>query len=70
MVDLSLGDKVAPSKGIQLKQSWILESILWIPGSREWILVSLSVKVVFRILISSGIPDSLSCIPDSRCQDS
>ena len=34
MVDLSLGDKVAPSKGIQLTQSWILESILWIPGSR------------------------------------
>lgn len=25
MVDLSLGDKVAPSKGIQLKQSWILD---------------------------------------------
>ena len=34
MVDLSLGDKVVPCKGIQLKQSWILESILWIPGSR------------------------------------
>ena len=27
-------------------------------------------KVGFRIPISSGIPDSLSCIPDSRCQDS
>ena len=31
---------------------------------------SLSVELGFRIPIVSGIPDSLSCIPDSKAQDS
>ena len=31
---------------------------------------SLSVELGFRIPIVSGIPDSLSCIPDSKTQDS
>ena len=37
---------------------------------RYWIPDSLSVDLGFRILIVSGIPDSLSCIPDSKAQDS
>ena len=32
--------------------------------------VSLSVVLGFRIQMISGIPDSLSCIPDSKAQDS
>ena len=31
---------------------------------------SLTVELGFRIAIVSGIPDSLSCIPDSKAQDS
>ena len=40
---------------------------VWIPrrGSD-----SLSVELGFRIPIVSGIPDSLSCFPDSKAQDS
>jgi len=37
---------------------------------RYWIPDSLSIDLGFRILIVSGIPDSLSCIPDSKAQDS
>ena len=36
----------------------------------HWILDSLSVKFGFRIPIVSEIPDSLSCLPDSKAQDS
>ena len=38
--------------------------------SRHWIPDFLTVKLGFRISIISGIPDSLSCIPDSKAQDS
>ena len=31
---------------------------------------SLSVELWFRIPVVSGIPDSLSCIPDSKAKDS
>ena len=36
----------------------------------HWILDSLSAKSGFRIPIVSEIPDSLSCLPDSKAQDS
>ena len=36
----------------------------------HWILDSLSAKSGFRIPIISEIPDSLSCLPDSKAQDS
>ena len=41
--------------------------IQYIPGSG---FQSLSVERGFWILIVRGIPDSLSCIPDSKAQDS
>ena len=47
------------------RQSWILDSTQWIPDSR-----SLSVGLGFWIPIVTGIPDSLSCIPDPKAQDS
>ena len=37
-------------------------------GSTPWILDSLSLELGFRIPIVSGIPDSFSCIPDSKAQ--
>ena len=49
-------NQFAPGKGIQ--QSWILDSTQWILDSRYW----------FLVIIISGIPDSLSCIPDSKDQ--
>ena len=56
---------VALSKGILARQSWILDSTQWIldPGSS-------SVEFEFLILIVNGIPDFLSCIPDSKAKDS
>ena len=39
-------------------QSWILDSMLWIPDSRYRIPVFVSRR---------WIPDSLSCIPDYKC---
>ena len=50
-------------------QSWILDSTPRITNSRFRIPWSLSVKLGFWIPIVSGIPDSLSCIPDSKDQD-
>ena len=47
-------NQFAPGKRIQ--QSWILDSTQWILDSRYW----------FLVIIISGIPDSLSCIPDSK----
>ena len=38
--------------------------------SRHWIPEFLTVKLGFRISIISGIPDSLSCIPNSKAQES
>ena len=38
--------------------------------TRYWIRDSLSLELGFLIPIVSGIPDSLSCIPDSKAQDS
>ena len=52
-------------------QSWILDSTLWIPDSRYWSgFHYLSVERRFWIPIVSGIPDFLSCIPDSKTYDS
>ena len=45
------------------RQSWIMDSTPWIPDS-------LSVELGFRISIFNGVPKSLSCIPDSKSQDS
>ena len=42
------------------RQSWILDFTPWIQDSRYWIPDS-----EFRIPITNGIPDSLSCSPDS-----
>ena len=50
-------------------QSWILDSTPRITNSRFRIPWSLSVKLGFWIPIVSGIPDSLSCIPDFKDQD-
>ena len=55
---LVLRSKLAPCKGIQ-ESHWILDCTLWIPDSMHWTLVFVS-----------GIPDSLSCIPDCKAQDS
>ena len=38
-------------------------------GFQEMDSKSFSVKLGFRIPIVNGIPDSLSCIPDSKAQD-
>ena len=43
---------------------------MWIPDSRYWIPVFFFKTVEFWIPIVIGIPDSLSCIPDSKPQDS
>ena len=39
-------------------------------GFQDWIPDSLIVEKGFRILFIIGIPDSLSCIPESKAQDS
>ena len=52
------------------KQSWILDSTPWIPDSWYWVSDFLIAESGFRIPIVSGIPESLSCIPDSKAQDS
>ena len=46
-----------------LKQSWILDSMLWIPDF-------LSVELGLWTPIASGILDSFSCNADSKVQDS
>ena len=50
-------------------QSWILDSTVWIPDSMHWIpdLVS---RTWIPDSIVSGIPDSKSCSPYSKAQDS
>ena len=52
------------------RQSWILDSTQWIPDFQAPNPGSLSMELGFPIPIVSGIPDSLSCIPDSRAPDS
>ena len=52
------------------RQSWILNSTPLISDYRYWIPDLLSVKNGFWTPIGSGIPDSLSWIPDSKIQDS
>ena len=42
----------------------------WILDYRYWISDSLSVEFGYQIPVASRIPDSLSCIPDSKVQDS
>ena len=51
------------------RESGILDSPPWIPipGSGH---SSLSMELGFQIPIVNGIPDSLSCIPDSKARDS
>ena len=49
--------------------------VFWIPrrgfqDCRSWISVSVLVELVFWIPIVCGIPDSSSCVPDSKAQDS
>ena len=53
-----------------LRQSWIVDSIPWISDFRYWIPDPLPVDLGVRITIVSGIPDCLSCIPDSKAQGS
>ena len=48
------------------RQSWILDSTVWIPESRYSIPHSLLVDTEFQIPIISGISDSWSCIVDSK----
>ena len=52
------------------RQPWILDSTPWIADSRYCISDSLSVKLGFQIRVVSGIPDTLSCMSDSKAQDS
>ena len=54
------------------RQSWILDFRPWISDSRYWIPTEYFVNGTyrFRIRIVSRIPDSLSCIPYSKAQDS
>ena len=52
------------------RQPWILDSTPWITDSRYCISDSLSVKLGFQIRVVSGIPDCLSCMSDSKAQDS
>ena len=48
---------------IQDSTPWILDSSYWIPDLFQWILDS-----GFQLLV--GFPDSYSCIPDLKAQDS
>ena len=48
----------------------LLDSRPWIPASRYWIPDSLSLKIGFPDSNHKWDPDSLSCIPDSKVQDS
>ena len=47
------------------RQSWVLDSTLWITDSRYWIPVFVSRTWILDSNLS-GIPDSLRCIPDSK----
>ena len=59
---------IAPCKEIQDSLGfWILRCGFRIPGTG---FQSLSVELGFWIPIVSGIPESLSCIPDSKTHDS
>lgn len=51
-------------------QSWIMDSMPWIPDSKYWILDSLSVEPGSQIPIVNRILDFFSWIPHSRAQDS
>ena len=59
---------IGGSEGIQDSLGfWIPYRGFQIPGTG---FQSLSVELAFWIPIVNGIPDSLSCIPDSKAQDS
>ena len=65
---LPLKETFVQCKGIQDTLGfWIPRRRFWIPGTG---FRSSSVELGFRILIVCGIPDSLSCIADSKAQDS
>ena len=60
--------RYAPCKGID-SHRWILDSTPWIPdNSCEF--QCLSVELGFWIPIVSLIPESMSCLPDSKAKDS
>ena len=59
---------IAPCKRIH--ESWILYLKPWFTNSMYWIPDFFSVELGLKIPIVSGMPDSLSCIPDSKAQDS
>ena len=65
---VTLSAQVRESK--RVLDSRFLDFTPWIPDSRYCIPNYLSVELGFWIPIVSGIPDSLSCIPDSKAQDS
>ena len=50
------------------RESWILDSTLWITHPRYWILVFVSGTWILNPIVS-GIPDFLNCNPDSKAQD-
>ena len=49
-------------------QSWIQDFMQWISYSRHWIPVFVNETWILDSTIVSGIPDSLSCIQDSKAQ--
>ena len=53
-----------------IAQSKVIQDSLGFVDSTLWTLDSLSLELEFRIPITSGIPESLSSIPDSKAQDS
>ena len=53
-----------------IAQSKVIQDSLGFADSTLWTLDSLSLELEFRIPITSGIPESLSSIPDSKAQDS
>ena len=64
----AIRNHVQPMQG-NPRQYWILDSTSWIP---DFQVVDFSLcrwNVDLQIAIVGGIPDSLSCIPDSKAQD-
>ena len=53
-----------------IAQSKVIQDSLGFVDPTLWTLDSLSLELEFRIPITSGIPESLSSIPDSKAQDS
>ena len=63
-------ERIFPMLGIQDSlRFWILDSTPWIPDSNYWISIFANGNWIPDPKIC-GFPDSLSCIPDSKTQDS